>query len=121
VEDVAAVETRSLVNDLEDLLVDARTWADAEFTYQKTRAGFVAGSLRNALVLGLSAAVLGLVLLITVSIGSTIALMPILGPWGATGLVGLVLALVIVLLLRAAARNWRDITAAIRENREGEG
>lgn len=118
--DSEAGETRSLVNDIEDLLVDARTWAEAEFTYQKTRAGFVAACLQGALGFAAVGAVLALVALIALAVGVTIALLPLVGPWGATGIVVSVLVLVVILLLRAAARRWREMMAAIREDREGE-
>lgn len=108
-------ESRSLVNDIEDLLVDARTWLDAEFTYQKSRAGFVAASLKQAIALVAVAGVLALLALIGLTVGLIIALAPMLTPLGATAVVVVVLLLVSLLLLRSAASRWRDAAGAIKE------
>ncbi|MEO5707456.1 MAG: phage holin family protein [Alteraurantiacibacter sp.] len=111
-------DRRSLVDDIEDLLVDARTWLDAEFTYQKTRAGFVAGSLKAALALVVGAAIVALVAFIGLTVGAIVSLIPVVGPVGATGIVVGVLLLICAAMLGAAARRWRDVTAAIREDRD---
>ena len=108
-------ERRSLVNDLEDLLVDARTWLDAEFAYQKTRAGYVAASLKQAIALVAVAGVLALLALIGLTVGLILALAPLLTPLGATGVVVIALLLASLLLVRSAASRWRDAAGAIRE------
>ena len=108
-------ERRSLVDDIEDLLVDARTWLDAEFAYQKTRAGFVAASLKQAIALVVVAGLLALLALIGLTVGLILALAPVLTPLGATAVVVIVLLLVSLLLLRSAASRWRDAAGAIRE------
>lgn len=109
-------DRRSLVDDIEDLLVDALTWLDAEFAYQKTRAGFVAGSLKAALGLVFAAAIVLLVAFIGLTVGSILALVPVVGAIGATGIVVGILLLACALMLGAAARRWRDVTAAVRED-----
>lgn len=111
-------DRRSLVDDVEDLLVDARTWLDAEFAYQKTRAGFVAGSLKATLAFVLAAAVIALVAFIGLTVGAILALVPLVGATGATGIVVGVLLLACGLLLRAAAGRWRDIMAAVHEEKD---
>ena len=110
-------DRRSLVDDIEDLLVDARTWLDAEFNYQKTRAGFVAGSLKAALGLVFAAAIVALVAFIGLTIGAILALTPVVGAIGATGIVVGLLLLACALMVGAAARRWRDATGAIREDK----
>lgn len=110
-------DRRSLVDDIEDLLVDARTWLDAEFNYQKTRAGFVAGSLKAALGLVFGAAIIALVAFIGLTIGAILALIPVVGAIGATGIVVGVLLLACALMVGAAAKRWRDATSAIREDK----
>lgn len=89
-------ETPSLAEDLAALLDDGRTYVEAEITYQKTRAGFVAGRLRSGLIYGL--AVLGMLhlALIGLVVGSILALMQLVSPWLAT-------AIVVAVLLAAAA------------------
>lgn len=108
-------ERRSLVNDIEDLLVDARTWLDAELTYQKTRAGFVAASLKQAIALVAVAVLLALLALIGLTVGLILALAPLLTPLGATAVVVILLLLVSLLLVRSAASRWRDAAGALRE------
>lgn len=108
-------ESRSLVDDIEDLLVDARIWLDAEFTYQKSRAGFVAASLKQAIALVVVATVLALLALIGLTVGLIITLAPLLTPLGATAAVVIVLLLVSLLLLRSAAGRWREAAGAIKE------
>ena len=110
-----SVEQRSLVGDIEELLVDARIWLDAEVAYQKTRAGFVASSLKGAIALLVVAAVLALLALIGLTVGLIITLAPHLTPLGATAVVVVVLLLVTLLMLRSAASRWRDAAGAIRE------
>lgn len=114
-EEMEGFESRSLVNDIEDLLVDVRTWLDAEFTYQKSRAGFVAASLKQAIALVVVAGVLALLALIGLTLGLIIALAPLLTPLGATAAVVIVLLLISLLLLRSAASRWRDAAGAIKE------
>jgi VIT1/CCC1 family predicted Fe2+/Mn2+ transporter len=111
-----ADERRSLREDIEDLLVDARTWLDAEFAYQKSRAGFVASSLKTALACILGALTIALIALIGLTVGAIMALVPVVGTVGATGIVVGVLLVVCAILLGTAAARWRDISAAIRED-----
>ncbi len=111
-------DRRSLVDDIEDLLVNACTWLDAEFTYQKTRAGFVASSLKSALVLVIVAGVLALVALIGLTVGLIIALAPLITAFGATALVVVVMLLICALLIRTAGRRWRDMVAVIKEDED---
>lgn len=111
-------ERRSLVDDIADLLVDTRNWLDAEFAYQKTRAGFVAATLKQAAILIAVAGILGLLALIGLVVGLIITLMPLLTPLGATLAVVAVLLLVSALLLRSAASRWRDAAGAISEEDE---
>lgn len=108
-------DRRSLVNDIEDLVVDARNWLDAEFAYQKTRAGFVAASLKQAAALLAVAAILALLALIGLVVGLILALTPLLTPLGATLAVVGVLLLVSLLLVRSAASRWRDAAGAVKE------
>ncbi|MXO71722.1 phage holin family protein [Alteraurantiacibacter buctensis] len=116
--DESEAARRSLLGDVEDLLVDARIWFDAEVAYQKTRAGFVAASLKQAIALLVVAAVLALVALIGLTVGLIISLMPLLGALGSTLLVTAALLLVALLITRSAAGRWRDAAGAIRESEE---
>jgi hypothetical protein len=110
--------SRSVLEDVEELLVDARTWFDAEVTYQKTRAGFVGSSLKFAFAFGIGALIAVLLLLVALTVGLLIALTPLVTAWGATAIVVVSLGLVAILLMRAASNRWRELMGAIRENKE---
>ncbi len=113
-----ADQARSVLDDVEDLLVDARTWFDAEVTYQKTRASFVGASLKALVGLAVGAAIIGFLLLVALTVGLLIALTPLVTAWGATAIVVIVLGLVILMLLRTASARWRDLMDAIHEGKE---
>ncbi len=110
-----AEPTRSLIDDLEDLVFDARTWLDAELTYQKTRASFIAACFKRTIALGVVAGMLGVLALIGLVVGLIIALTPLVTAWGATALVVGLLLLVVWLAVRSAGRAWRDMMQAIHE------
>lgn len=99
-EQVEAAKERSLVEDLRLLADDARAYARAEYTYQKSR-GFQAGQelKRAAIFTALSVACL-IVALVALTMGLIFALTPHLTAWGATGVV------VGVLLVAAGIFAW---------------
>ncbi|MWV28071.1 phage holin family protein [Aurantiacibacter rhizosphaerae] len=111
-------ETRSLADDLGDLFEDARTYFDAEMSYQKSRAGFVANRLKKTIAFGAVAAYLAVLATIGLTVGLIIALTPLITAWGATALVVLVILLVAYLLVRKAASAWADIRAAMASDEE---
>lgn len=111
---------RSLLEDMEALIADGRTYLEAELGYQKTRALFVAEQAKSAAVFGAVAALLALLALIGLVMGLIIALTPILGPWGAGGIVVLVLVVAALLAGRAAAQRWKRLMAAIDSQPRGE-
>ncbi len=115
---------RSLIDDLEALLDDGRSYVRAELSYQKTRASFVSNRIGKAIGLALAAGVMGLLAAIGLTVGLIIALTPHLTAWGATALVAGVLLLIAVLLMRRASRNWasaRGATSGGAGSHGGEG
>lgn len=106
---------RSLLDDIGALFDDAKTYFQAELTYQKTRASFVSNRLKKTV--GFAFAALFLVLLATVglTVGLIIALSPLLTPWGATAVVVLGLLLLAYLLVRSAGNAWSEIMGAVHE------
>lgn len=112
---------RSLVDDIEDLVHDARTYFDAELTYQKTRASFVGACIKRALGMGLAALLVATFALIGLTVGLIIALTPLLSAWGATAVVVGVMLLAVLFLVRGAANAWKEMMAAIQEDAEEEG
>ncbi|MCL6251135.1 phage holin family protein [Altererythrobacter sp. KTW20L] len=107
--------TRSLLDDLEDLLFDARTWLDAELTYQKTRAAFVVGSFKRTILMGAVGAVFALFAMVGLTVGLIIALTPLVTAWGSTAIVAGGLFLAAYLAVRRAGTAWSDMMDAINE------
>jgi len=106
-------EPRSLLDDVRALIDDGRTYLEAELGFQKTRAAFVADRAKSTVVYGAVAALLGFLALIGLTVGSIIALTPLLTAWGASALVVALLLLAAGLAARAAARKWSGLMHAI--------
>lgn len=108
-----SVEARSLLEDLETLIDDGKTYLEAEANYQKSRALYVADSLPGVALAGTIAAALAFIALIGLTVGLIIALAPWLTPWGSSALVvGLEFILALYFARKAAAR-WNAIMAAL--------
>ena len=90
-DEVAASHEGSLAEDVEALLADGRTYIQAEVAYQKSRAGYAANRLKSAAIYGAAAFGLLHLALIGLTVGLVIALVPLVGPWIATGIVVAVL------------------------------
>jgi hypothetical protein len=102
----------ALGSDVAALIADARTYAEAEVAFQKTRAALAAKTGARALVLLALALVLLHIALIALAVGAVFALSPLLGMWGAVAVVvGTLLVGVVALLL--AARGDSDMLAAM--------
>ena len=110
--DASETGAPSLMEDVDALIADGKTYLEAEFTYQKTRAGFAANRLKWTAIYGAAAFGLLHLALIALTVGVVIALVPLVGPWTATALVVATLllgALVFVLKLRAKIGDIRDV------------
>lgn len=93
----------NLRDDVAALVEDARTYAEAELAFQKTRASLAGKLAGRALVLLVLALVLLHIALIALAVGAVIALAPLVTIWGAIAIVvGVLLAGVAALVLRAA-------------------
>lgn len=92
----------SLLGDVGALVEDGKTYAEAELAFQKSRLIFATGHAKWAAIFGGLAAVLVVLALVALVIGALLALMPVLGPWGATGVVFGVLVVVAGILLALA-------------------
>jgi len=114
-----AAENRSLVDDVEVLIEDGKTYLEAELNFQKTRALFVGERARGVALYGLIGFVFAWMALIGLTIGLIFALTPSLGGWGATGVVVAAWLVFAVLALRAAAGRWRQLVASFAPE-EGE-
>ncbi|QZH74758.1 MAG: phage holin family protein [Erythrobacter sp.] len=102
-----------MVDDFEALIDDGRTYFEAELTYQKSRAGFVANRLKLAIVFGVVAAFFAVLATIGLTVGLIIALTPLISAWGATAVVVLAWLLIAYLLVRRASGAWAELSAAM--------
>lgn len=109
-------ELRSLLEDVQALIDDGRTYLEAELVFQKTRVAFVADRAKAAVFFGAVAAAFGFVALIGLAVGLIIALRPLLTAWGAAAVVVLMLAILALLAARAASRRWNALISAIDSN-----
>jgi hypothetical protein len=113
--DDQAAEDRSLIDDVEVLIEDGKTYLEAELNYQKTRALFVGDRFKGAALYGLVGFVFAWMALIGLTIGLIFALTPTLGGWGATGVVVAAWLIFAVIALRAAATRWHQLVASFEE------
>ncbi len=109
----AAADTSfsALRDDVAALVEDARTYAEAEIAFQKTRAGLAGRHGARALVLLVLALVLLHIALIALAVGAVIALAPLVTIWGAIAIVVGVLLLGVVLLVASARKDGRLLGA----------
>ncbi|MBO9725562.1 MAG: phage holin family protein [Novosphingobium sp.] len=108
---VAEGEDLSLMEDVRLLVGEARTFAQAELAYQKTRAAFVGAETRSVAVLGIGAMVLVLLAIVALVLGLVIALGTLIGPWLAMIVVPVaVLAVAAIMAVSARARLKRMLT-----------
>ncbi len=113
-------QAHSLLNDIEDLVLDAKTYLDAELSYQKTRAGFVGECLKRTIAFGIGAGLLVFFAVIGIVVGLIIALTPHITAWGATAAVSGALLLGAWLLVKRAGRRWGEMMDAIHEGKDSE-
>lgn len=111
-------EDRSLLEDLQALYEDGKTYAAAELTFQKTRASFAGDKIKSVAVFGVGAALAGLLALIGLTVGMIITLTPLIGPFGATLLVVGVLLIAAFLCARRAGQAWGKIMSAFGSGAE---
>ena len=115
-EEGAAPPYRSFAEDLEALLENGRTYLEAEYAYQKSRASFAASSGLRGVVLVVAALAFVHLALIALVVGITIALMPLIGPFGATFAVAGVLLAVAAILILLARSKFVAIPRVLKDN-----
>jgi hypothetical protein len=101
----------SLRDDITALVDDARTYAEAEIAFQKTRAGLASRKTARALALLLLALVLLHIALIALAVGAVIALAPLVTIWGAIAIVVGVMLAGVAALVWAARGNGKAVAA----------
>lgn len=108
----------SLTDDVMALIEDGKTYAEAEIRFQKSRAGFIGNRMKGAIAFGLGAFGVFHLALIAATVGLVIALVPLVGPWGATAIVTLTLIVAGVILLRLLKGRLDDIRDAFDEGED---
>lgn len=107
--------TRSLVEDVKNLVEDGRTLVEAEVAYQKSRAAVAGAGAKGIAGWTLLALALIFFTLMALVVGLLLALAPAMGSWGA--LLTVVLGLLTSTALSAwvALRRWKRVRAALAE------
>lgn len=109
--------TRSLADDVRQLVEDGRTLVEAEIAYQSSRAKVFGG--RFGRIVGMGALALALVFfaLMALTCGLVIALAGPLGPWLATAVVTVGLLALAGLFAFTAKRGWIRLTRLIADEK----
>lgn len=108
----AAAEERSLIDDVEVLIEDGKTYLEAELNFQKTRAAFVGDRMKRIAGLGLVGFVFAWMALTALTVGLVLALTPLLTAWGATAVVVFLWLLIAAVAMSVAAARWRELASA---------
>jgi uncharacterized membrane protein YqjE len=106
---------RSLIEDLRLLAGDAKSLAQAEIAYQKSRAGVIGGGLGKIAGLGALALLLVWLALVALVVGLLFALVPLLTAWGATAVVTVGLLILAGIIALWARSSWRKISLLISD------
>jgi putative superfamily III holin-X len=117
VDDDAAAD-RSLIDDVEVLIEDGKTYLEAELNFQKSRALFAGDRAKGAALYALLALMFAWMALIGLTIGLIFALTPSLGGWGATAVIVVLWLVIAGIALRAAAGRWGELVASFETEDE---
>lgn len=110
-----AGEARSLLEDVEAAIEDGRTYLEAEFAYQKTRAAFIADRAKDAAIFAAIGGSLAVLALVALTVGLVLALTPYLTAWGASATVTGAWLVLAAIFLRMARVRWRKLIGAFLE------
>ena len=89
------------------LLEDGQTLFEAELAYQQARVGYALGRTKGIALLLVAALFLAFFFLVALVVGLLLALTPLVGAWGALGIVGLALLAGTVGCFFGAIRRYR--------------
>lgn len=109
-----------MLDGIEALISDARTYVDAELSYQKSRAAFVGDKVKRTLGYGIAAVLIAFIGILALAIGLIIALAPLVTAWGATAIVAGVILIIAIWLALTAARNWSSMIDALGSKEDEE-
>lgn len=106
----------SLFDDAYALYEDGRTYVEAEVAFQKSRAGYASRETGSGVVFALGALALLHLATIGLVVGLIIALQPMLGAFGATGVVVGVLLLLMAILGLVARSRFKRVSRAFKRS-----
>ena len=110
----------SLMEEASALIDNARTYAEAELGFQKTRAAFAGRLVGVAVGLGIVAIILLHIAFLALAVGLVLAFEPVVGIWGAIGIVFGGLLLVVGLLGWGAFSNVQKLAGLFGSSDEEE-
>ncbi|MEO0461745.1 MAG: phage holin family protein [Pseudomonadota bacterium] len=108
----------SLVEELGALIDDAGVYLTAEVAFQKTRAKLAGKNIGAAVAFVIVALILLHIAIIALAVGLVIALEPLVTIWGAIGIVVGLMLLGVGLLIYAAARRGKVLSALFSSDKE---
>ncbi|MEO0032352.1 MAG: hypothetical protein RIS94_2110 [Pseudomonadota bacterium] len=103
----------SLSEDLRALLEDGQTLVEAELSFQRQRVAFGWNRAKSIALLLVGALFLAFFVLVALVVGLLLALTPLVGAWGALGIVTLALIAGTALCFFTAVSRFRKARAAI--------
>ena len=109
----------ALREEIDVLVEDARTYAEAEVQFQKTRAALAGKTAGHALVMLVLALVLLHIALIALAVGAVIALAPLVTIWGAIAIVVGVMLAGVAWLVLSARKDGALLAALFESGKEG--
>lgn len=110
-------EDPSLAEDLRQLADEAKTLAQAELAFQKSRAAYAGSQTKAIAALLVVAAVVVFFAVMALVTGTVIALGPVLGLWGAMAAVTLGLLLIAAICALAARSKLKQMMAIISDDK----
>lgn len=108
---------RSLIDDLRQLAQDGRTFAEAEFAYQRSRAAFAGQESKALVALGAGALFFVFFALMALTMGVLMGLAAEVGPWLATLIVVAILFVLALICAITAKTRASRLARLLRDNR----
>jgi uncharacterized membrane protein YqjE len=102
----------SLLSDVEALVADGQTYAEAELAFQKTRLLYASDKAKSAAIFTGIAAVFVVMAIVALVLGAVLALTPLIGALGATAVVFVALLICAAVLVMLARSRVADLIKA---------
>ena len=106
-----------MIDEIRQLSDEARTYAEAEFAFQKTRVIAVGKTVQQVVVLWVAALIIAVFALVALVAGLLIGLSSLFGPWWATLVIVGGLALAAIIAVQMAKRFWRRMVTRLFGNK----